>query len=153
MYFKAIPSPFLKDQMEIYVHERAVSGSYHNKKAWLDAVIDILPELIRKNKGRTLVLFSSYFDLEQISKPIAEMIEDAGYPLLIQKQGVSTKTLCDEFRAIKESVLLGVDSFWYGVDFKGDTLTQVIITRIPFNHPSSPIQLARKRINVNKKLF
>jgi len=29
---------------------------------------------------------------------------------------------------VKESVIFGVDTFWYGVDFKGDTLTQVIIT-------------------------
>ncbi|NJL58616.1 MAG: hypothetical protein HC887_02140 [Desulfobacteraceae bacterium] len=53
--------------------------------------------------------------------------------------------MCEEFRALKESVLFGVDSFWYGVDFKGDTLTQVIITRIPYPSPYDALQMARKR--------
>ena len=61
-----------------------------------------------------------------------------------------TVTLCDEFRVIKESVLFGVDTFWYGVDFKGDTLTQVIITRIPYSSPSDPLQMARKRRDTNE---
>ena len=39
-----------------------------------------------------------------------------------------------------------MDTFWYGVDFKGDTLTQVIITRIPYPSPVEPIQRARKNI-------
>jgi ATP-dependent DNA helicase DinG len=38
-----------------------------------------------------------------------------------------------------------VDTFWYGVDFPGDTLTQVIITRIPFPSPADPLQAARKK--------
>jgi len=37
-----------------------------------------------------------------------------------------------------------VDTFWYGVDFRGDTLTQVIITRIPYPSPKDPIQMSRK---------
>ena len=73
-------------------------------------------------------------------------ISEAGYPLLIQRSGYPTGNLCDEFRAVKESVLFGVDTFWYGVDFKGDTLTQVIITRIPFPHPGEPMNMARKKI-------
>ena len=42
-------------------------------------------------------------------------------------------------------MLFGVETFWHGVDFPGDTLTQVIITRLPFPSPSSPLMDARKR--------
>jgi ATP-dependent DNA helicase DinG len=107
-------------------------------------IVGILPELIDKNKGRTLVLFSSYSDLNLIAEQIAESA--TAYPLLIQQQGQPTVNLCDEFREIRESVLFGVDTFWYGVDFKGDTLTQVIITRIPYPSPFEPIQIARKKL-------
>ena len=72
---------------------------------------------------------------------------------MIQQKGISTSGLCDEFRAIKESVLFGVDTFWYGVDFKGDTLTQVIITRIPYPSPNNPIQMARKRLISNDEYW
>ena len=91
-------------------------------------------------------MFSSYDDLNLIVERISEEITSAGYPLLVQQGGYQTNNISDEFRAIKESVLFGVDTFWYGVDYKGDTLTQVIITRIPYSSPSSPIQMARKRM-------
>jgi len=144
--FVLIPSPFSKDAMEIIVPDTAVSGKYDNKALWTAAVVNALPELIKSNKGRTLVLFSSYQDLNLIAEQVKDAIASTQYPLLIQKPGQSTINLCDEFRALKESVLFGVDTFWYGVDFKGDTLTQVIITRIPFPPPADPVQVARKKV-------
>jgi ATP-dependent DNA helicase DinG len=103
-----------------------------------------IPELIKKNRGRTLVLFSSYDDLRNVAERVSDDILNATYPLLIQQPGIPTVNLCDEFRTVKESVLFGVDTFWYGVDFRGDTLTQVIITRIPYPSPKDPIQMSRK---------
>jgi ATP-dependent DNA helicase DinG len=127
------------------VPNEAVQANYINKSNWINYVVKILPELIKKNKGRTLVLFSSYQDLEVVAKRIRNEIVEAGFPLLIQRNGYPTGDLCDEFRAVKESVLFGVDTFWYGVDFKGDTLTQVIITRIPYPHPGDALNMARKK--------
>jgi ATP-dependent DNA helicase DinG len=144
--FERIPSPFPGDAAEIIVPPGAASGKYDNKAAWVAAVSNALPELIRANQGRTLVLFSSYRDLEQILDNIGGALEALPYPLLVQRPGEPTADLCDEFRAVRESVLLGVDTFWYGVDFKGDTLTQVIITRIPYPPPNDPIQTARKHL-------
>jgi ATP-dependent DNA helicase DinG len=132
--------------MEIIVPPGAPPGDYSNKSVWMDSIVKIIPDLIIKNKGRTLVLFSSYSDLEAVAKRIGNDIVEAGYPLLIQRNGYPTGDLCDEFRAVKESVLFGVDTFWYGVDFKGETLTQVIITRIPFPHPGDAMNMARKKI-------
>ncbi len=142
--FAIIPSPFSPDAMEVVVPPEAVSGKYGNKSQWVDVVVRMVPELIHKNRGRTLVLFASYSDLEQVAGAVADALDDR-YPLLIQRRGMPTVTLCDEFRTVKESVLFGVDTFWYGVDFRGETLTQVIITRIPYPSPSEPIQMARKR--------
>lgn len=144
--FAEIASPFPPEVMEIIVHPEAVNGRYSNKQLWLAATVNILPELIQRNRGRTLVLFSSYGDLEAVTERLGDEIEAIGFPLLVQRRGASTADLCDEFREVTESVLFGVDTFWYGVDFKGDTLTQVIITRIPYASPSEPLQIARKRI-------
>jgi ATP-dependent DNA helicase DinG len=142
--YASLESFFSAARMEMIVPHEAVRGDYTNKSIWTNSVVKILPELIKKNRGRTLVLFSSYQDLETVAKRIGDEITEAGFPLLIQRSGHSTADLCDEFRAVKESVLFGVDTFWYGVDFKGDTLTQVIITRIPYPSPQDPIQMARK---------
>ncbi|MCX5839267.1 MAG: hypothetical protein NTW71_12240 [Deltaproteobacteria bacterium] len=144
--FEAIPSPFDPAAAEIAVPVEALSGAFDYKEAWLTRVAELLPGLIRRNRGRTLVLFSSYGDLEAISARVADEIRTDGYPLLLQQSGVPTAGLCDEFRAIRESVLFGVDTFWYGVDFPGETLTQVIITRLPYPHPQDPLQIARRNL-------
>ncbi len=144
--FAAIPSPFSRDALEVVLPDCTENGGFENKKRWLKTVGDQLPELIRRNRGRTLVLFASYRDLEAVASQVGEEIIADGFPLLIQQAGHPTGNLIDEFRLIKESVLFGVDTFWYGVDFQGDTLTQVIITRVPFPYPFDPLQIARKRI-------
>jgi ATP-dependent DNA helicase DinG len=144
--FEAIPSPFDPAAVEISVPPEAVSGAFEGKEAWLGRVAELLPALIHRNRGRTLVLFSSYGDLESILLRVAGEIHADGYPLLVQQIGAPTAPLCEEFRAIRESVLFGVDTFWYGVDFPGDTLTQVIITRLPYPHPQDPLQVARRNL-------
>ena len=41
------------------------------------------------------------------------------------------------------SVLLGTDSFWTGVDVPGEALSNVIVTKIPFESPGNPLTEAR----------
>ena len=144
--FAVLDSPFPTANRSIIVHDKAVNGAFRNKKNWLESLVETVPELVFKNKGRTLVLFASYDDLELVAGRVQEKIRSEGFPVLIQKRNTPTYNLCEEFAAVKESVLFGVDTFWYGVDFKGDTLTQVVITRIPFPNPRDPVQTARKNI-------
>jgi len=151
--FAVIPSPFSRKAVKISLPDSAVSGGYENKQAWLKSVTELLPGLIRQNRGRTLVLFSSYADLAAVALETGEEIVASGFPLLIQQMGHPTGNLIHEFRFIKESVLFGVDTFWYGVDFQGDTLTQVIITRIPFPYPFDPLQIARKKMLSAKEFW
>jgi len=151
--FATIASPFSHEVLKVVLPDNAVSGAFENKHAWLETVVDLLPALIRRNRGRTLVLFSSYHDLETVALQTGEEIIADGFPLLIQQIGHPTGNLIDEFRSIKESVLFGVDTFWYGVDFQGDTLTQVIITRIPFPFPFDPLQIARRKVLSAKEFW
>ena len=51
--------------------------------------------------------------------------------------------LLDRFRAENNSVLLGTDSFWQGVDVPGEALSNVIITKLPFAVPDKPLVEAR----------
>jgi len=143
---RKIESPFPADAMEIVVPKGAVNGKFTNKEQWLKRVVEMIPELVARNRGRTLILFSSYNDLSAVMEKVSDILTEMNFPVMVQQKGQSTVSLCEEFRAVKESVLFGVDTFWYGVDFKGDTLTQVIITRIPYPSPFDPILRARKEI-------
>lgn len=137
-----VAPPFTPD-FSLVVPSGTPSAMYDNKSLWLDHTVEELPRLIEANKGATLVLCASYEDLEYLREAL-ELTYDGEYPLLFQKKGEPPAALCDEFRAAKESVLFGVETFWHGVDFPGDTLTQVIITRLPYPSPSSPLMSARQ---------
>ena len=66
-----------------------------------------------------------------------------GWPLLVQGDGQSRSALLHDFKENVESVLLGTDSFWTGVDVPGEALSHVIVTKIPFESPSNPLTEAR----------
>ena len=142
--FEVLESPLPRDSMEIVIPSEAPRGDYRNKVPWIDYVVEALPILVNENRGRTLVLFASYEDLDAVAGMTASPIAAGGHPVLVQRKGQPTTDLCDEFRSLKESVLFGVDSFWYGIDFRGDTLTQVIITRVPYPSRRSPLQVLRE---------
>lgn len=138
-----IAPPFTPDY-SLVVPSDAPSGLYDQKKLWLEYTLKVLPKLIEYNDGATLVLCASYEDLEALRKNL-ENTYDGNYPLLFQRKGEPATALIEEFRTTRESVLFGVETFWHGVDFPGKTLTQVVITRLPFPAPNSPLMDARKR--------
>ncbi|KAF1077323.1 ATP-dependent DNA helicase [Halodesulfovibrio sp. MK-HDV] len=138
-----VAPPFTPDY-SLVVPSDAPSALYEHKKLWLEYTLNVLPKLIEYNDGATLVLCASYEDLEALRKNL-EATYDGSYPLLFQRKGEPATALIEEFRTTRESVLFGVETFWHGVDFPGKTLTQVVITRLPFPAPNSPLMDARKR--------
>jgi ATP-dependent DNA helicase DinG len=49
------------------------------------------------------------------------------------------------FKRVGNAVLFGTSSFWEGVDVQGDALSNVIITKLPFEVPNHPLVEARHR--------
>ncbi|MDP1481638.1 helicase C-terminal domain-containing protein, partial [Klebsiella pneumoniae] len=64
------------------------------------------------------------------------------YPLLVQGQASRTELL-DRFRALGNAVLIGSQSFWEGVDVRGEALSLVVIDKLPFAPPDDPVLSAR----------
>ena len=102
----------------------------------------LLPYAIRMSKGRAIVLFTSYNLLNKMDAHITPAMDDDG--INVYKQGAESRhRLLDRFRTDISSVLLATDSFWEGIDVKGEALVQVIIPRLPFRVPSEPVIEAR----------
>jgi len=63
----------------------------------------------------------------------------------VQGDGLSRTQLLDRFRATPSAALLGLASFWQGVDLPGDALSLVIVAALPFAPPDDPVLQARIR--------
>jgi ATP-dependent DNA helicase DinG len=70
-------------------------------------------------------------------------LTDAGYRVFSQHEQLPRHRMIEEFRNEPAGVLFGLDSFWMGVDVKGEALSNVMIARLPFAVPDEPLVQAR----------
>ena len=95
--------------------------------------------LLTRSRGRAFVLFTSYRILRSV-QPLVEMA--LPYPILVQ--GTAPRSaLIEEFRSTPNAVLLATSSFWQGVDVAGESLSCVVIDKLPFASPGDPVTSAR----------
>ncbi|HIE90350.1 MAG TPA: ATP-dependent DNA helicase, partial [Methylophilaceae bacterium] len=100
--------------------------------------------VIQASQGRTFVLCTSLRAMREIYPLLKDAFALNGmeYPILLQ--GDSTRTeLLDRFRTHGNAVLVGSQSFWEGVDVRGEALSTVIIDKLPFAPPDDPVLSAR----------
>jgi ATP-dependent DNA helicase DinG len=98
-------------------------------------------KLLQVTRGHAFVLCTSNASMNTLFGLVSSRI---GYPCFIQ--GSMSKTgLLDRFRATPNAVLFATNSFWQGVDVRGDQLSCVIIDKLPFAVPTDPIVAARTK--------
>lgn len=98
----------------------------------------IIP-IILACEGRSFVLFTSHRALQEVAQYLTPTLP---YPLLVQGSE-SKRVLLERFKNLGNAVLLGTASFWEGVDVRGDSLSCVIIDKIPFQSPNDPVSQGR----------
>lgn len=102
-----------------------------------------LIDLCKATGGRTLVLFTSYSQLQKTAKAISRPLSQEGIIVYEQGSGPSPHTLLKSFQQAEQSVLLGTRAFWEGVDIPGQDLSVLVIAKLPFQVPSDPVVAAR----------
>ena len=102
-----------------------------------------LINLCRASGGRALVLFTSYDQLKRTSRAISPILANDDILVYEQGEGASAHTLLENFRLSDRAVLLGTRAFWEGVDIPGESLSVLVIAKLPFAVPSDPIVAAR----------
>lgn len=108
--------------------------------------VKFITEASKMVPGGTLVLFTSYNDMDAVYKKLAEVLPQ-DTKLLTQSRSGSRTSLLNQFRNDGKAILLGTSSFWEGVDVPGQALSQIIIYKLPFPSPGDPVVEA-----INKKL-
>jgi DNA polymerase-3 subunit epsilon/ATP-dependent DNA helicase DinG len=96
--------------------------------------------------GRMLVLFTSYAALKKTAQGITGPLAREDIFVYEQGDGASPNALLESFKATDRAVLLGTRSFWEGVDVPGDSLSIVVLTKLPFDVPTDPLIAARSEM-------
>ena len=139
----ALGSPFdYAQQVELHLC-KAMPDPSDNPSTYEQAVLQKLPEYLERSGGRAFVLFTSTAFLQKAAQALRPWCATRGYPLLSQADGMPRSQMVAKFREAGNAVLLGVDSFWQGIDVPGDALSNVIITKLPFAVPDRPVLAAR----------
>ena len=131
----AAPPTFDPKQAVICVPEDAPPYGWRGSAAdtWTEYVQDSLLYLAERTEGRVLGLFTNRVVLQRVGERLATAFRASGIPLYWQGMpGLAKEEIMRRFRAQKESVLLGLDTFWYGVDFPGETCEYVVMTKLPY---------------------
>lgn len=140
--FLALASPFdYPNQAELIVPEMKYEP---NAPQFTEYLIDILPKLI-EDKQANLVLFSSYWQMNQVAEKLGTLFTKKGWALQVQGDSSRIEILKKHKTLVqcnKTSILFGTGSFSEGLDLPGDELTNLIITKIPFGVPTSPVEQA-----------
>jgi len=114
-----------------------------DEDGFLPAAMDRALHYLRQSQGRAFLLFTSYQMLDQAAKLLAPQLAPLGYPLFQQGGQLTRGQLLARFKTTPNSVLLGTDSFWQGVDVQGEALSNVTIVKLPFDVPDKPLTEAR----------
>lgn len=106
------------------------------REAWLAFVRRFVSYLGERTRGRMLVLFTNAEDARRTGQALESFFGERHIPLLWQGMpGVAKEELPALFRARRGSVLFGLDTFWFGADFPGETLEYLVIARLPYGVP------------------
>ncbi len=136
-----VHSPFnFKQQVRIHIPR---SMPHPNRPEFTSAVIREIKHYLKLTHGKAFVLFTSYKMMDEVYEAVMPYLEDIGIETFKQGGQLSRTAMLQAFREDTNSVLFGTSTFWEGVDVRGEALSNVIITRLPFEVPTHPVMEAR----------
>ena len=136
-----VGTPFdYERQMKLYVVKKIPDP---REAGYTDALIEAVKHFVTLTHGKAFVLFTSYKLMQEAAERMQPFFDKLKIELFVQGTGTPRSTMLEKFKADVDSVLFGTDSFWQGVDVPGETLSNVIITRLPFAVPDHPLIEAR----------
>ena len=120
-----------------------------SSRDYTDEVVKAALPVLMASRGRAFFLCTSLRATKRAHELLIEAFEreKLDYPILLQGQS-SRSDMLDRFRKMGNAVLIGSQSFWEGVDVRGEALSLVVIDKLPFAPPDDPVLSARiEKIN------
>lgn len=112
-------------------------------RRYMEEVCEAVGDVLAATRGKALVLLTSHQQVEMLHSALQPLLESRGICCLRQRRGEPNALLLDRFRRDRDSVLLATEAFWEGVDVPGESLSAVIVVKLPFRHPEDPVVAGR----------
>jgi ATP-dependent DNA helicase DinG len=136
------PSPFSFEEQTILAVPTDMLEPRAQPQRFASDVAGIVEDHARLTDGGLFVLFTAYGALQAVAAELRRRGTPARWPLFVQGDGPRS-VLLQRFTDAHRGILLGVASFWEGVDVPGEPLRGLIITKLPFKVPTEPLTAAR----------
>ncbi|HEY0673062.1 MAG TPA: helicase C-terminal domain-containing protein [Longimicrobiales bacterium] len=138
------PSPFDYEEQTLIVvpTDLPAPGSNEDHPQLHARTAEIVLDFAEISDGGLFVLFTSYRALKSVAAGLRRSGIERRWPLFVQGEAARGRLL-ESFVLSGRGVLLGVSSFWEGVDVPGDPLRGIILTKLPFKVPTEPLTAAR----------
>ncbi len=132
-----VDSPF-----DYETQARLMVGSFlpeHKDRFFINQALGCVEQLLASTDVGTMILFTSYRDLNSVYDHISDDLYHRKRPFFAQGKAASRSSMLEEFKRHTNAVLLGTNSFWEGVDIQGESLSLLILFKLPFLVPSEPV--------------
>ncbi|MEF8766321.1 MAG: ATP-dependent DNA helicase [Candidatus Accumulibacter phosphatis] len=115
-----------------------------NRPEYAEAVVEAAFPVLQASAGRAFFLCTSLRAMRRTHELLSEWLQRDGLDLPLLLQGERSKNeLLERFRSLGNAILIGSQSFWEGVDVRGEALSLVVIDKLPFAPPDDPVLSAR----------
>ena len=115
-----------------------------NSPGYPEAVVQAAWPVLKASGGRAFFLCTSLRAMRRTHELLAQRLEHERLELPLLLQGERSKNdLLERFRHFGNAILIGSQSFWEGVDVRGEALSLVVIDKLPFAPPDDPVLSAR----------
>ncbi|OEF99068.1 hypothetical protein BHF71_02480 [Vulcanibacillus modesticaldus] len=149
-----LPSPFnYKEQALVCIPKDIPNIQEVSEERYIEHLAKNIADIAISLNGRTLVLFTSHQMLQKTYDLLKIILEP--YQIKVLGHGIDSNSrskLTKRFISDKQTILLGTNSFWEGVDVPGESLSALVIVRLPFTPPNHPIHEAKtERLRAKRK--
>lgn len=136
-----VGSPFdYEQQMKVFVVNKMPDP---RDSGYSDALEHWIEHFVTMTHGKAFVLFTNSRLMQELGERMEPFFQELGVECFVQGTGTPRSVMLEKFKEDVDSVLFGTASFWQGVDVPGESLSNVIITRLPFAVPDHPLIEAR----------
>ncbi|MBL1229441.1 DEAD/DEAH box helicase family protein [Enterococcus sp. BWB1-3] len=137
---KVLPDPYnYEESAQLIVPEFPMDIKETSAAELAEYISKTVKEVAVQEDKPILVLFTSHDVLKRTYTHLHTVMMNQGREVMAQGISGTREKLLKRFYQSKNSILLGADSFWEGVDLPGDSLQLLIVTRLPFENPKRPL--------------